>query len=573
MKLFRIIFYSLFLFSQTVFAKTNLSDSWIGEPAAIFAEKKSVKAQDYMISTSELLASQAGAKMLKKGGNVIDAIIAAQMVLNVVEPQSSGIGGGGFLLYYDVKTKKTTFFNGREIAPKNAHARMFLDKNNKPLKFIDAVKGGKSVGTPGVLKILKEAHDQYGKLPWKELFSPAIKIANDGFVMKKRLHNLVHKSSYLSEFKESSQTYLNKDIGDKVKNPKLAKTFQTIAGQGIKPFYEGKIARHMVDKVQNSKINPGYLSLSDLKNYHSKKGNLICAKYRKKHKICSMPLPSSGGITLLQILGILENFELNKLKPNSTPAIHLITEATRLAYADRNQYIADAKNVPITQMLDKKYLKSRSDLIQKNKALTNIKPGDFKQKITINNNAVELPSTTHLSAIDKEGNAISFTSSIEYFFGSGLSVDGFLLNNQMTDFSFIPQIDGKKVANRVQPLKQPRSSMTPVFVFDNHDQLRMIIGSPGGPSIIQYVLKAILSHIEWNIDLQESISMPNFVVLNDILKLEKGTNIIKLEKTLNSMGHKTKITDITSGLHGIIINDNNLIGAADPRRGGEAIGD
>lgn len=572
MKLTTLLFYSLFLFSQTVFAKTNLSDAWIDEPAAVFKQHHAVTGKHYMISTSDILASQAGANMLKKGGNVIDAIIAAQMVLNVVEPQSSGIGGGGFLLYFDAKTNKTTFFNGREIAPQHAHENMFLDEHGQALPFIEAVKGGKSVGTPGVLKILKQAHEQYGKLPWKELFEPAISIATNGFVMKERLHHLAQDSAYLAEFQESADLYLNKNTGQTIKNIALAKTFKTIANQGIEPFYEGQIARNIVQSVQHSKINPGYLSLEDLKNYRSTTGDLICASYRQKYNICSMPLPSSGGITLLQILGILENFDLTKFKANSVETIHLISEATRLAYADRNQYIGDVKHVPVTQMLDKKYLKSRSQLIKQGKALDHIKAGDFKEKIVLNHNAVELPSTTHLSAIDPEGNAISFTSSIEYFFGSGLSVEGFLLNNQMTDFSFLPEIDGQKVANRVQPFKQPRSSMTPVFVFDDHNQLLMIIGSPGGPNIIQYVLKAIVAHLDFNIDLQEAISMPNFVVLNDILKLEKGTKIINLAQQLNSMGHHVTITDITSGLHGIIINDNQLIGAADPRRGGAAVG-
>jgi gamma-glutamyltranspeptidase/glutathione hydrolase len=559
----------------------NLSDSWIGEPASNFRKLKSVSAKKHMISTSDILASQAGEEMLAKGGNAIDAIIAAQLVLNVVEPQSSGIGGGGFLLYFDAKTKKTTYFNGRENSPAKAHAKMFLDKNGKAKDFTEAVKGGKSVGTPGVLKILKEAHEKYGKLSWKEVFQPAIKLSRNGFPMNDRLHTLASSNAYIRDFRETAEIYINpngktKDIGETVTNPQMAKTLETIAQEGIEPFYSGKIAKDMVRAVQNSKINPGYLSLADLKKYRSKTGDLLCATYREKYKICSMPLPSSGGVTLLEILGILENFDLSKLKPQSAEFVHLVSEATRLAYADRNEYLADTAGVPIDKMLNKNYLKSRSQLISMDKSMSKVEAGIFTEIVArntvIDNNAIELPCTTHLSAVDDEGNAISFTSSIEYFFGSGITVDGFLLNNQLTDFSFLPEINGKKVANRIEPNKQPRSSMTPTFVFDKDDKLIMILGSPGGPNIIQYSLKTILGYLDFHQDIQKIISMPNFVILNDVLQLEKGTEITKLEKKLQNLGHQTKINDITSGIHAIVINDNELIGGADPRRGGAAVG-
>lgn len=575
------IFAVVFIFFATTFsveAKINLSDAWVGEPASNFRKLKSVSAKKHMVVTADFEASKAGEEILEKGGNAIDALIAAQMVLNLVEPQASGIGGGGFLLYYDAKTKKTSYFNGRETAPDKAEPEMLL-KDGKPREFNDVVRGGLSVATPGVLKILKEVHEKHGKLKWEELFEPAIKLARDGFVVSPRLHTLAEHIAYLKDFDEAAKIYLKKDksphkTGDVIKNPAFAKTLQTIAKEGMEPFYEGKIANDIVEAVQNSKINPGVLSTKDLKNYRSKKGDLICAKYRE-YKICSMPLPSSGGVTLLQILGILENFDLAKLKPQSPEAVHLVMEAARLAYADRNEYLGDVSGVPVAKMLDKNYLKSRSELISGNKALKKVEAGKFSgvnKNMIFNNAATELPSTTHLSVVDDEGNAISFTSSIEYFFGSALMVDGFLLNNQMTDFSFLPEIDGKKVANRIQPNKQPRSSMTPTFVFDRNDKLVMVVGSPGGPRIIQYSLRVILDVLDWKLDVQKAISMPNYVVLNDVIELEKGAATAKLKSELQAMGHQVKIAELTSGIHAITVESNGMKGGADPRRDGVALG-
>ncbi len=557
----------------------NLSDAWVGEPASNFRELKSVKAKKHVVVTADEAASKAGEEMLEKGGNAIDAAIAAQMVLNVVEPQASGIGGGGFLLYYDAKSKKTSYFNGRETAPAKAYPEMLL-KDGKPREFNDVVQGGLSVATPGALKILKETHEKYGKLKWAELFEPAIKLARDGFIVSPRLHTLMANISYLKNFDEAAKIYLKADktaykVGEMIKNPAFAKTLQTIANQGIEPFYKGEIANDIVDAVQHSKINPGVLSTKDLKNYRSKKGDLICAQYREKYKICSMPLPSSGGVTVLQILGILENFDLAKLKPQSPESVHLVMEATRLAYADRNEYLGDISGVPLSKMLDKNYLKSRAALIDRKKALKKVEAGKFAEtkNLTFNNAAVELPSTTHLSIVDDEGNAVSFTSSIEYFFGSALMVDGFLLNNQMTDFSFLPEINGKPIANRIEPNKQPRSSMTPTFVFDQNDKLLMVVGSPGGPRIIQYTLRTILSVLDWKLDVQKAISMPNYVVLNDVVELEKNTAITKLQKPLKKMGHQVLIKDLTSGIHAITIENDGVKGGADPRRDGVARGE
>lgn len=557
--------------------RSKNNDDWEGEKFSGFQKKELVAADKYMISSSDNLASKAGAEILARGGNAVDAAIAAQMVLNVVEPQSSGIGGGLFLLYYDAALKKTVYFNGRETAPLNAHDRMFLDKNGKARPFNDVVGGGLSVATPGALKALEAAHKKYGKIAWSELFQPAIKIANDGFILDEKIHVILTQLPYLSKFDGMKIYFENnqpKMVGSVIKNPELAKTFSEIAAKGSAVFYRGKIAKDMVEAVSKAEINPGFLSIEDLKNYKSKSGKLLCDKYRQKYKICSMPLPSSGGVTLLQALKILENFDLAKMKPSSTAAIHLISEASRLAYADRNEYIADADDVPVRKMLAKKYLKNRAKLISLNRAIAKIEAGSFETKSRKKTVAKtqEKPSTTHLSIVDSMGNAVSMTSSIEYLFGSVLMVDGFMLNNQMTDFSLTPVENGKLVANRVKPLKQPRSSMTPTFVFDEKDNLIMVIGSPGGPRIIQYVLKTIIAALDWKMDIQQAISLPNFVVLNDVIELEDRTSLTALKADLEKMGHKVKITDITSGLNGIMIANDNFKGGADPRRNGVAIG-
>ncbi len=528
-----------------------------------------------MISSADELASKAGAEILAQGGNAVDAAIAAQMVLNVVEPQSSGIGGGLFLLYYDAKSKKSMSFNGRETAPLAANEKMFLDKKGKVRNFNDVVGGGLSVGTPGALKALEAAHKKYGKLPWKNLFAPAIKIANDGFVLDEKIHTILTQLPYLAKF-DGMKIYFDgskpKAVGSVIQNPELAKTFSEIAAKGSKAFYQGKIANDMVKAVHESKINPGTLSLTDLKKYKSKSGKLLCDKYRQKYKICSMS-GASGGVTLLQTLKILENFNLEKIAPSSLEAVHLISEATRLSYADRDEYVADISGAPLRKMLSKSYLSKRAKLIKMDRAMVEISAGSFDKKAKAKiNKTQEKPSTTHISIVDGEGNAVSMTSSIEYLFGSVLMVDGFMLNNQLTDFSLSPTVNGELAANRVQPGKQPRSSMSPTFVFDDKDNLIMAIGSPGGPRIIQFLTKTIVAVLDWKMDMQQAISLPNHVILQNQIELENRTSLTSLKPALEKMGHKVIITDITSGLNGIIINDGRLEGGADPRRNGAVIG-
>ncbi|MBM3579619.1 MAG: gamma-glutamyltransferase family protein [Alphaproteobacteria bacterium] len=509
--------------------KNNLAKNeiWVGEGFSGFGEYKAVEGKKFLVATADKFASQAGAEILAKGGNAIDAAIASQMVLNVVEPQSSGIGGGLFLLYFDAKTKQSIYFNGRETAPREANEKIFLDKNGRAREFKDVVGGGLSVGTPGALKALYAAHRKYGKLPWHELFTPAIKISEDGFLLDEKIHVVLRQVPYLKRF-EGMKIYFDeksepKKIGSVIKNYKLAETFRVLAAKGIEPFYKGRIAQDIVAAVRDPKTNPGHLSLADLANYKIKTGELICASYRVKYKICSMPAPS-GGVMLLKILKILENFDLAKLKPSSLESVNLIAGASRLAYFDRG----------------------------------------YAQ--------FEAPSTTHLAIVDKSGNAVSMTSSIEYLFGSALVVDGFMLNNQLTDFSFTPEVNGKKNVNRLEPGKQPRSSMSPSFIFDQKNNLLMAVGSPGGPRITQFIVKTIVGHLDFGLDIQQAISLPNFVVINDRLELEDRTALVQLRPELEKLGYKIKVTDITSGLQGITVSGNKLIGGADPRRHGAVVG-
>lgn len=562
------------LTSSVAYAKDEISP----EISTGIDNKAAVTSEDFMVVSANPYASDTGREIIQKGGNAIDAAIAMQMVLNVVEPQSSGIGGGGFLLYFDKENHDIVSLDGRETAPKKANERMFLDKEGKPIEFFEAIKGGLSVGTPGLLKMLKKAHDKYGKLPWADLFAPAIKIAENGFPISPRLFQTISSESRLAEFPEPAHLFYDdtgkvRKQGDTLRNKKLADTFRQIAANGIDDFYNGKIASDIVEAVRASPINPGLLSIDDFKNYEVKERIPVCSKYRT-YLVCGMGPPSSGGITILETLGILENFDLAKFSsPLSVEVVNLVTEATKLAFADRNSFLSDTDFVkaPIDQLLSKKYLKKRSKLISADKTSDTQVPGIEGNKVISDYN-YEAPSTTHISVIDKQGNAVSMTTSIEHAFGSGLMTDGFMLNNQLTDFSFVPEIDGKKVANRVEPGKRPRSSMSPTLVFDKNDKLIMVIGSPGGARIIPYVLKTIIAVLDFNMDIQSAINLPHYLNMNSVLELEKDKFPSDVQKQLESMGHQIIARDLNSGLHAIVRTNNLLTGAADQRREGLAVG-
>ncbi len=551
------------------------------EPSSGFKEQQSVESNKYMVVSGHKLASQAGEEIIKQGGNAVDATIATQMVLNLVEPHASGIGGGGFLLYFDKQKNEIKAYDGRETAPFAVSGDMFLDKNGNAPEYKEALKGGLSVGTPGLLKMLWQVHQEQGKLPWDVLFAPAIQLAERGFPISPRLHAVIESTPYIAGSPEAKALFFEQDgsikkIGEVVRNKQLAKTLHKIAKEGPNALYKGEIAKAIVNIVKNNTFKPGRLEEGDLASYQAIERKPVCINYHD-YKICSMPPPTSGGITLLQALKTVEGFNLNKKLANSIDSIHLVMEALRLAFADRNEYVADCAFalVPKDTMLSDKYLKTRAALIKENKVIENPKAGEFKWDGSCGkqNYANEHNSTTHMSIIDNLGNAVSLTSSIEYSFGSGLMVKGFFLNNELTDFSLVPTIDGKKVANAIEPGKRPRSSMTPVLIFNKDGSLHMVIGSPGGSRIISYVLQTIISALDWGMNLHEAINQPHYATTGMAVELEQGTEAEKLYQPLVEIGHKVIIGDLTSGLHGIEIKGNKLIGGVDKRREGEARGE
>ncbi len=550
------------------------------EAATGYQTKQAVSAKKFMVVAANPLAVDAGYKVLQQGGSAVDAAIAVQMVLNLIEPQSSGIGGGAFLLHYDARTKKLAAYDGRETAPQAATADMFLDADGKPQKFYDAVVGGKSVGVPGLLRMLEVAHARHGKLAWKKLFRPAIQLAKNGFPISPRLNTLVAKDKFLSINDNARQYFFDPDGNPKANNniqynQVFSGTLNILAKRGADAFYEGNIAADIVQAVNGHAQNPGILSLEDLHNYRAKTREPVCGKYRD-YKICSMPPPSSGGIALLQMLGMLEKFDLAAQRPGSSGAVHLISEASRLAYADRARYVADSDfvDVPVTRLLNPSYLAQRAELIQAEKSMGVAQPGELAtEKISqADDNALEFNSTSHISIIDGKGNVVSMTTTIEDAFGSRLMVRGFLLNNQMTDFSFLAEENGLPVANRIAPGKRPRSSMTPVMIFDAKNNVVGIVGSPGGSAIINYVAKTIVGILDWEMNMQQAIDLPNFGSRNGPTELELGTDLENISAALKAMGHEVKIMELNSGLHGILKTRQGWQSGADPRREGIAKG-
>ncbi|MCK6449947.1 MAG: gamma-glutamyltransferase [Alphaproteobacteria bacterium] len=544
------------------------------------------KAGRHMVAAANPLAVEAGLGILRAGGSAVDAAIAAQMVLNLVEPQSSGIGGGAFLLHYDAATKSTTTFDGRETAPMAASPDRFLGADGKPMKFIEAAVGGRSVGVPGLLRMLERAHGLYGKLDWAKLFQPAIDLSVKGFAVSPRLAALLAVEKSLPKVEPANAYFYRPDgtpwpAGHTLVNKPLADVLRLVASDGAKTFYGGDIARDIVATVTGAPANPGDMTLEDLSSYKPEERAPVCGPYRV-WVVCGMGPPSSGGLTVLQILGMLQEFDLKSLAPMSAEAVHLMAEAMRLAYADRGLYMADADyvKVPVKGLIDGDYLKARAKEIQPGKAMGKAKPGEPPQRDTRarpdqwgRDDSLELPSTSHIAVIDADGNAVSMTTTIEDQFGSRLMVHGFLLNNQLTDFAFSPTDEGKPVANRVEPRKRPRSSMAPTLVFDRDGKLVMTVGSPGGSAIINYVVKTIIGVLDWGMDIQQAIALPNVGSRGGATELEKGTAAEALKPALDAMGHQVAVLAFTSGIQGIVVTPAGLVGGADPRREGIARGD
>lgn len=550
--------------------------AWADQPA-----RSPVHAVRQMVVAANPLAAQVGLDVLRKGGNGIDAAVAVQMVLTLVEPQSSGIGGGGFLLYFDGKSQSLTAYDGRETAPAAATPGMFLHPDGTPMDFDEAVVGGLSVGVPGAVRMLELVHRQHGRLPWSQLFEPAIRLAEDGFAISPRLHEELADDEHLKRLPAAAAYFYQADgtakaAGTVLRNPALAETLRAIAKEGADAFYRGRIADDIVATVRTSPLHPTPMTQADLAGYEAKAREPVCAPYRA-WRVCSMAPPSSGGIAVLQMLRLLERFDLKAMAPESVPALHLIAEAGRLAFADRDRYVADPDriSVPTEQLLGETYLRGRSQLIQPDRDLGKATAGELKQQSgwAVPVPQVEPISTSQISIVDSGGNAVSFTTTIEGPFGSRLFVDGFLLNNELTDFSFRPERDGQPVANRVEPGKRPRSSMAPTMVFDKSGKLVLVVGSPGGASIIPFVAKTLIAALDWGLDPQAAADLPNFGNRNGATELEKGTPLEALAPQLQAMGHEVKLTDMTSGVAIIAVTPQGLVGGADRRREGVAVGD
>lgn len=582
------LFTTLYIFNAFSFAEKTIPLNMIKNTSKISAEvrepegatgltvNKAVYGQKFMVATANPYASEVGYNILKQGGSAVDAAIAIGLVLTLVEPQSSGIGGGTFMLHWDNNKQKMTSFDGRETAPNAATSQLFVDKNGKALPWIDAVVGGRSVGVPGILASFKSAHDQYGKLPWAVLFEQAIKLADEGFVVSKRLEKLlgmnfnpgIHLLPEINQYLFPEGKPLK--AGDVVKNKKLANVYRSIAKEGVDVFYRGWLAKKIVEKVQQSAIAPGLLTMKDMDSYRAVEREPVCGPYRQ-YNVCGMAPPSSGGIAVIQILTQLQAFDLAQYQPNAVEAIHLLTQSSRLAFADRARYLADADfvSVPTAGLVDKQYLAQRSKLIHTEfdmgRAVAGTPKGSLVQG---DDSAIERPSTSHVAIIDQEGNAVSMTSSIENGFGSALMVEGFILNNQLTDFSLAPKEEGKWVANRVEAGKRPRSSMAPMMIFNADHSLKLLVGSPGGSRIINYVAQTIIAVLDWHLDPQEAINLPKVTNRNQVTTLERGTNLEKLKSALEAKGHVVQLKDLNSGLQAIEVTKKGLIGGADPRREG-----
>lgn len=571
-----------------------------------------VTAASYAVSTANPLATEAACDVLRDGGTAADALVAAQMVLGLVEPQSSGIGGGAFLVYYDAETGRVQAFDGRETAPMSANENYlrWISDADRTEPLPDARASGRSIGVPGVVRMLEAVHAEHGDTEWSDLFAPAIELADSGVEISDRMAQSIADSAAELAVDDDARAYFllpdgsPKPAGEVLTNPAMSKTLSAIATGGADAFYTGDIAQSIVEAVATDSggRTPGTMTLDDLATYEAKTREPLCTPYRD-FEICGMPNPSSGGAAVAATLGILENFDLASLPPTDVDAnggvpdaeaVHLISEAERLAYADRDKYIADADFVPLPggsleTLVDPGYLSERADLIDPGKSMGEAQPGDFGPvPLGIPEQTPEF-GTSHISVADSDGNVASMTTTIESAFGSFHMVDGFLLNNQLTDFSAEPvDEEGLPVANRVEPGKRPRSSMAPTLVFERgpegeRGELVMVVGSPGGSVIIQFVVKTLVNALDWGLDPQQAISAVSFGASNTpvtgvggehpaIDTADEGAND-PLVQQLREMGHEVSVAPQSSGLSALRRDGEGWIGGADPRREGAVMGD
>ena len=630
--------------TPVIAAEPSANDTPVaGEAGSGFHRHPAARAKRFMAATANRHATNAAFEMLKSGGSAIDAAIAAQLVLGLTEPQSSGIGGGAFILHFDAshgagsdarsgnRAASVRAYDGRETAPAAAKADRFTGADGKLLSYASAVGSGLSVGVPGALRVMELAHKQHGKLPWARLFEPAINIALSGFALSPRLHTLLARdpllrgdataADYFYEIDAGSHPAARRParpVGTVLRNPAYAATLRTIAREGADALYRGDIARDIVAAVRAHE-RPGDLTEADLAGYTARERAPVCGPYRSK-RICGMPPPSSGGIAVLALLGMIERFDMASLRPDSIEAVHLFAEAGRLTFADRDHFIADPDmaRVPVAGLLDAMYLKSRSAIIKTDRSMGlaahGMPPGAttaFGRDAT-----AEAEGTSHISIVDAEGNAVAMTTTIESAFGARIMVRGFLLNNQLTDFSWIEnsgEPGNPAAANAVAAGKRPRSAMAPTFVFTpalttasgatsasalvtapvttpvtapvaatatatanaprGAERLEFVLGTPGGPPIINYVAKALVGLIDWKLPLAETFALPHYGNRNRATEIERGTRIEALVQPLKAMGHEISIGEFTSGYTGIAVTPGGLTGAVDPRREGTARGE
>lgn len=585
------------------------------EAATGFAARDAVHGHGWMAVTANRHASDAAGAILAEGGSALDAAIAAQMVLGLVEPQSSGIGGGAFMLHYRARDRRLEAWDGRETAPAAADESLWLDAQGQPRPFFEAVVGGRSVGVPGLVRMLEQAHARHGRLPWARLFEPAIALARGGFPVSPRLHALLARDPALRDDPEAAALYYDeagkaRPVGYLLRNPALADTLARIARQGSLALHAGPIAREIVDKVRKHPGNPGLLGERDLAFYRPAVRDAVCFDHRA-HRVCGMPPPSSGGVTVAQMLKLWRAAParltargsggrravppVGDLDPSADldpVGAHRFAEVGKLAFADRDRYLADPDFAAprqgssgdatlVSGLLDDRYLARRAAAIGERALPTPVaagQPAALSGRPPPAAPSPELPSTTHLSIVDRHGNLVSMTSSIESAFGARIMVRGFLLNNQLTDFSFAPSRDGEPVANRVEPGKRPRSSMAPTIVFDRATGApALVIGSPGGPQIIHYVARSLIAILDEGLDPQRAVSLPNLGNRNGVTELERGRVSASLAEALRTRGHRVERVDMTSGLHAIALDCRprqrqdracRLTGAVDPRREG-----
>ncbi|WP_040611892.1 gamma-glutamyltransferase [Teichococcus cervicalis] len=548
-------------------------------PDAARRPTEPVRAQLQMVAVAHPLAAEAAREALRQGGSAVDAAIAAQAVLTLVEPQSSGIGGGALLLHWNKAQNRLAAWDGRETAPEAATPALFLRPDGTPLSFYEAVLSGRSVGVPGVMPMLEEAHRAEGRLPWARLFDAAIRLAEEGFPISPRLANTIAADvERLRRDPAAAAYFLTPEgqplpAGHVLKNPALAQTLRALAAEGAAALQRGPIAAEIVAAVARHGGQGNGMNEADLANYRPRQREAVCTLYRE-YRVCGFPPPSSGGVAVGQILGVLAHFPMPSLDPRGPEAAHLLAEAGRLAFADRNLYLADADKtpVPLRGLLDPAYLRQRAQLVDRERANPNPRAGnpDWRQTGRL----APMPEqpehgTSHLSIVDAAGNALSMTTTVEDAFGARLMVRGFVLNNELTDFSFRPEVDGRPVANRVEGGKRPRSSMAPTLVFDAEGRFFAAVGSPGGARIIGYVAQTLVGLLDWQLDPQAAVSLRRIGTLGGAVELEDDT----LAGELQARGHRVEVKPMPSGLQAIVMTPQGLLGGADPRREGVALGD